>query len=205
MVDYLPDQETLSLWLVHYGSFALFALLAIGIILLPVPDETLMVLAGIFIYNGDLHLHTTLLAAYFGAICGISVSYLIGRTVGHHLLYKYGGWLGLTEPRLKEVHNWFEHYGKWTLFLGYFIPGVRHLTGIVAGSTELSFRSFALFAYSGAIVWASTFMSIGYFVGDYWYTIIEKIEITSDTLIFIIVITIILAFIVKNYFSSRKK
>lgn len=136
---------------------------------------------------------------------GITISYLIGRTVGHHLLYKYGGWLGLTEPRLKEVHNWFEKYGKWTLFIGYFIPGVRHMTGIVAGSTELSYRSFALFAYSGAIVWASTFMGIGYFVGDYWYMILEKIEITSGTLINIIVTVIVIAFIVKIYLRKHKK
>lgn len=56
-MDYLPDHETLSYWLLHYGNFALFALLAVGIIILPVPDETLMVLAGIFMYKGDMHLH----------------------------------------------------------------------------------------------------------------------------------------------------
>ena len=52
--------------------------------------------------------------------------------------------------------------GKWALIIGYFIPGVRHLTGYVAGGLRLPWRYFALFAYSGALLWVSLFIGAGY-------------------------------------------
>ena len=51
---------------------------------------------------------------------------------------------------------------------GYFIPGVRHVTAIAAGSTPLEFRTFAAFAYPGAVLWSCTFVALGYFAGDRW-------------------------------------
>ena len=168
IISFLPTEETLFNWLTYYGSFSLFILMALGIILLPVPEETLMVTAGILISQGKLEALPTMLAAYLGSMCGITGSYLIGRTIGYHLLEKYGSWVGVTTTKIKRAHDWFEHYGKWTLVIGYFIPGVRHLTGICAGTSYLEYPIFALFAYFGAIFWVSTFLSIGYFFGDYW-------------------------------------
>lgn len=163
---FLPG--TLSLWLTQYGSFALFVLLALGIFALPIPDETLMVIAGVLMAHDKLLPFPTYLAAILGAIAGISVSYLIGRTAGALVIKKYGHWVGITEPRMHRVHDWFERFGRWALLVGYFIPGIRHLTGYAAGITEMEYRHFALFAYTGAFIWACVFLSIGYFVGDRW-------------------------------------
>ncbi len=203
-MDYLPDKETISLWLVHYGSFSLFGLLALGIIALPVPEETLMVIAGILIRNGKLEPIPTMLAAYGGSITGITVSYLMGRTAGHFLFLKYGGWIGLTQERYDKIHAWFESYGKWTLVFGYFIPGVRHFTGLAAGTTFLSYHSFALFAYFGAIAWVTTFLGTGYLLGDYWYSIYEYIDPMIDKILLVAFLIIIL-FLTYKYVYNRKK
>lgn len=193
-MDFLPDQETMTYWLLHYGSFSLFILLALGVVALPVPDETLMVLAGILMKNGDLNIPSTLAASYLGSMVGITLSYLIGRTVGSSFLHRYGSRFGLTEEKLNKVHNWFEHYGKWTLTFGYFIPGIRHLTGFAAGSSELEYPRFALFAYLGATIWATFFLSMGYFVGTYWYEAVSIIERASDFTLFGIVLLSVLLF-----------
>lgn len=179
-MEFLPDFETFSLWLVNYGSFALFGLLMLGIVALPVPEETLMMLAGALIRNGQLHLHETLIAAYLGSMVGITVSYILGKTVGFYFLHKYGSWLGLTEAKLQKAHLWFEKYGKWTLFIGYFIPGVRHFTGFSAGAAKLEYPTFALFAYTGAFFWVSTFVALGYFFGTYAADFVHKIDIDTQ-------------------------
>lgn len=179
-MDFLPDQETMTYWMTHYGSFALFLLLALGVVALPVPDETLMVLAGILIKNGELPFFSTVLASFLGSMFGITLSYVLGRTAGSQLLHRYGGKIGLSEEKLSIAHEWFAHYGKWTLTFGYFIPGIRHLTGFAAGSSELAYSQFALFAYFGAAIWATVFLSIGYFVGNYWYDLIAIVEQYSD-------------------------
>lgn len=177
-MDFLPESDSMSTWLIHYGSFTLFILLTLGIIALPVPEETLMVIAGTLMSNGTLGIFPTIAAAVAGSLCGITISYLIGRTLGSYFLTQYGAWLGLTEERFQRAHTWFERYGKWTLVFGYFIPGVRHFTGLSAGITNLKFRQFALFAYSGAILWDSVFLSIGYFFHGYWASIYEGLEIS---------------------------
>lgn len=180
-MEHLPDY--LLDWLLQYGSLTLFGLLALGIIAFPIPEETLMVVAGALMKHGDLYIAQTVIAAYAGSICGISISYLLGHTMGIYLIKKYGDRIGLNEQKMEKVHLWFERFGKWALFFGYFVPGIRHLTGFSAGTSNLSFREFVLFAYTGALVWVSTFLSIGYFFGGYWASFFTFVEEYLDLII----------------------
>lgn len=192
----LFDTETLSIWLLEYGSIGIFILLTLGIIALPVPEETLMVISGILMHHHKLCISSTLIAAYLGAIAGITGSYLLGRTAGYYFIPKYGSWIGMTHARVDKVHVWFERFGKWTLVFGYFIPGVRHFTGFIAGTSGLSYRQFALFAYTGAILWVSSFLSIGYFFGAQWLKLFERfkeIELDFDWITIGIIGILILA------------
>ena|ERR1700722_2819364 len=191
-MDVLPDTSSLlSLWLIKYGSFVLFIMLSLGIIALPIPEETLMVIAGILMHKGKLNIPLTILFAYAGTICGISVSYWVGRTAGSYLIHKYGIWVGITKARLEKAHYWFERLGKWLLLVGYFIPGVRHLTGFSAGTTYMKFSHFALYAYTGAILWVSLFLGLGYFVGNYCLSLYDRLENIDLVVIAIIIIAAI--------------
>jgi membrane protein DedA with SNARE-associated domain len=160
--------ESLLGWLSHYGYAGLFSLLVLGIAGLPVPDETLLVFSGYLISTGRLHPALTFVAALAGSICGISLSYTIGRTLGYAAVSRYGRWLHVTEERLERVHRWFQRIGEWLLMFGYFIPGVRHFTALVAGASRLEYATFARFAYAGAAIWVATFLLLGYFVGEHW-------------------------------------
>ena len=193
-MDFLPNYESLTHWLLNYGSFYLFILLALGVVALPIPDETLMVLSGVFMKNGDLPLFSTILASYAGSMCGITLSYLLGRIAGNLIIHRYGKIIGITEKKFEKVHAWFRHYGKWTLTFGYFIPGVRHLTGFAAGSSRLEYSTFALFAYLGAAIWVTVFLSFGFFLGHYWVHIIALAEQMSDYTLFGLMLTLILVY-----------
>jgi membrane protein DedA with SNARE-associated domain len=149
-----------------YGYVGIFASLMAGIIGLPVPDETILVFAGYLVFKGYFQPLPTFASAFLGACCGITVSYYLGRSAGVYLLSRYGTWLHLPPEKLNQAHIWFQRLGKWTLFFGYFIMGVRHLTALVAGSSRLQFRVFALFAYSGVLLWTLSFMGVGYFLGE---------------------------------------
>jgi membrane protein DedA with SNARE-associated domain len=170
----------LTIWLMNYGSFALFFLLGMGIFGLPVPEETLLTLAGIFIRSGDLAFVPAILAAYLGTVCGITISYLLGRTAGHSLITKYGKWLHL---KSQDTPDWFMQFSKWTLLVGYLIPGLRHFTGLFAGTAAMHFKKFAQFAYSGALLWVLLYLSIGYFWG-HWFTtyatFLQNLELAMD-------------------------
>lgn len=160
--------HTVFQWIGQYGYAAVFALLMFGIVGLPVPDETLLTFAGYLVYKHQLSLPLTLAAAYGGSISGISISYTLGRTFGLRLAQRYGFIVHLTPERLEKVHHWFGRAGRWALTGGYFVPGIRHLTAYVAGASEMNLFLFAIFAYSGAFLWASCFITLGYLLGEQW-------------------------------------
>ncbi len=186
-------------WILQYGSIIIFGLLALGIIGLPIPDETLLITAGILMSQGDLYIAPTIIAGYAGPICGITVSYLAGSFVGIYLFKKYGNKIGITDGKMDAMHSWFEHYGKWTLFFGYFIPGVRHFTGLSAGFTSLKYHEFALFAYSGSIIWATLFMSLGYFFGEAWSQYFKYLGHYFDIGISVVIAVVLLGYLYFKY------
>jgi membrane protein DedA with SNARE-associated domain len=168
--------ESLLTWLSHYGYAGLFLLLVLGIVGLPVPDETLLVFSGYFISKGRLHPALTFLAGFCGSACGISISYLIGKSLGYGFVHRYGRYAHLTQQRIDDVHRWFQRIGHWLLTIGYYIPGARHFTALVAGMSNLEYRIFAAYAYPGAAMWVGTFLLLGYFVGDNWQAAVALVH-----------------------------
>lgn len=168
--------HTILQWVSHGGYAGIFGLLVLGIVGLPVPDETLLTFVGFLAFKGSLGLFQSIAVAFAGSASGITISYVLGKTLGHKVLLKYGRYLHITPERLQKTHDWFEHAGRWTLTFGYFIPGVRHLTAYVAGSSELEFPVFALFAYSGALLWSASFILLGYLLGERWNTVLRSIH-----------------------------
>jgi len=160
--------EGVFAWVAAHGYGAIFLLLTLGVVGLPVPDETLLVFCGYLITRGVMHPVGALGSAVAGSWCGISLSYCIGRFLGAGAVHRYGKYIHLTDARLETVHRLFDRIGHWALFVGYYIAGVRHLTAVVAGTSGLEFRSFASYAWPGGLLWVSTFLTVGYVIGDNW-------------------------------------
>ena len=84
---WVPEQAVVSApmhhvdqFLANYGYFALFGLLMLGIVGPLIPDETILIFAGIAIHSGQMQPVPTLLVAIAGSLCGINMSYMLGRT-----------------------------------------------------------------------------------------------------------------------------
>jgi membrane protein DedA with SNARE-associated domain len=152
-----------------YSYVGIFSLLILGIVGLPIPDEFLLTFVGYLIFRGRLHLAPAVAAALLGSVCGITLSYWLGRTLGIYLVERFGPRIGLGPQQVHRVHDWFGRMGGWSLTFGYYFPGVRHLTAYVAGTAELELPQFALFAYAGAAVWSASFLALGYYLGDGWH------------------------------------
>ena len=196
-------KEAAFQWITQHGYAGIFSLLVFGIVGLPVPGEWLLTFSGYLIFKRTLLFVPAFGAAFLGSACGITVSYALGRIFDTYVLVKYGWILHLTPERLARAHSWFEHRGRWTLLVGYFIPGVRHLTGYVAGVSELRFTNFALFAYTGAFCWTATFITIGYVLGEEWNRVMESLHQTKLLMIGL-AIAAVLAYLAFLYFRRRR-
>ncbi len=162
-------------WVVHYGYAALIGSMMFGIIGLPIPDETLLMFAGYLVSTNSLQLHYVMLSAFSGSVAGISLSYAVGRRYGMPLLLKLHIPF-FSKEKLELASDWYRRFGKWFLIVGYFIPGVRHLTAFTAGVSGLRYRSFGIFAYTGALLWSSTFVLLGKLVGEQWKAVSGEIQ-----------------------------
>jgi len=163
-------------WVAAHGYGALFLLMALGVVGLPIPDETILVFAGYLIGRGTLHPAGAFFAALAGAWTGISGSYLLGRTLGVGVVHRYGKYIHFTEARLAQVHRWFDRIGHWMLVVGYYIAGVRHFTAVVAGMSKLEFPTFMAYAWTGGALWVATFLTLGYFLGENWRQVAELVH-----------------------------
>lgn len=186
-------------WIASYGYGAIFLLLMLGVVGLPIPDETLLVFCGYLVSQGKLNREGAFFSALAGSWCGISLSYVIGRTLGIGVVHRYGKYLHVTEERLAKVHQWFDRVGHWALVFGYFIAGVRHFTAIVAGTSKLDFPSFMKYAWSGGLLWVTTFLTLGYFLGENWKQIAESIHT------YVLYVSLVLLAAALSYYLLRRR
>lgn len=150
----------------QYGYIAIFALLALGLLGLPVPDELLTLFVGYLSSTMVLDYSLSVLVCFIGSITGMLISYTIGLRVGQPVVDRYGKWVGLTPKRFASVKRWFFRFGNWTIFIAYFVPGIRHVTSYVSGISAMSFKKYLLVTVAGAFLWSLLFVSIGYLVGS---------------------------------------
>ncbi|ASA25562.1 DedA family protein [Paenibacillus donghaensis] len=161
----------------NYGYSVLFFGLLLEFVALPFPGETTMAYAGFLSFAGRLDFVTLVAVAFVGTTAGMTITYFVGLKAGMPFIQRYGKWFLFSPAKLTKTQRWFEKYGSILIFIGYFIPGVRHFTGYFAGIIALPFRKFAWYAYSGAIFWVLLFLGIGRIFGPQWMGIFHLFEL----------------------------
>ena len=161
-------EQHIDYLIAHFGYFGIIIVLIGGIVGLPIPDEVLLTYVGYKVSQGILSYIPSLLSAFVGAMGGISLSYLIGYKFGLPLIKKFGPKIHITEKKINRTQKLFLKVGPVLILIGYFIPGVRHLTAYVAALNSFSFKKFAVFAYTGAFLWGFTFVTLGRKLGKNW-------------------------------------
>lgn len=175
-------------WIGRYRYGAIFTLLMLGIVGLPVSDETLLIFVGYLSFKGTLQLEPAIATAFLGSASGITLSYMLGRFVGLPALIRFGYLFHLRPDHLVRSQQWVERWGKYSLLVAYFIPGFRHLGALILGAALLPPTVFARFAYTGALIWSASFIGIGYIGGEEWNQVSPLLHRT------VIVVTLLILF-----------
>ncbi len=182
--------HALLLTITKYSYFGIFVALGLGILGFPIPDETVIAFVGFLVYESKLSYFYAFAVCFVGSSSGVTLGYILGRTFGNQLIKRYSAKLNINPDHIQDARKFYARYGRFALFIGYFIPGVRHLTAIFAGSSIMPYPVFAAFAYSGAALWTFIFMNLGFFLGEKWH----RVSAYSNRYIipFVLVVTIFL-------------
>jgi membrane protein DedA with SNARE-associated domain len=133
---------------------------------LPLPGETILVLAAIYAAREpSFNIWVLVPVAAFGAIAGDNIGYWLGLRYGYALLLRYGERIGMFEARIKLGQYLFLKYGARVVFLGRFVALLRILAAFLAGLNRMPWRTFLIANASGGIIWAAVFGVGGYFFG----------------------------------------
>ena len=187
-------------WVTRYGYAGIFLLLMLGIVGLTVPDEALLTFVGYLSFKGELSFFPSLAAAFLGSSTGIRLSYGIGRFAGSQVVAKLAPVLHLSPEHLASGQAWVQRWGKYALLFAYFVPGVRHLVAMLAGASNLPLHVFARFAYCGAFLWSTTFIVVGYGLGEEW----EQLSPLVHRTVVIVAMAVVLAILVGLFIMRRR-
>lgn len=183
----------------QYGYIVLFTSLILELIAFPLPGEALMTYCGYIIYQQKMNWGISVLVATLGVVIGVTLSHFIGKILGIAFFENYGHYIHLNKKRLENISKWFDRFGNKLLIIAYFIPGVRHIAGYFSGITKVSYKKFAINAYFGAVVWTTTFITLGEVLGANWGKYHSQFKIYSGIGSIIIIAVIAILYLYKIY------
>jgi membrane protein DedA with SNARE-associated domain len=155
--------------LVHYGYWAVAAALLLENAGLPVPGETILLLASFLAFTErDLQLGWIILIATVAATVGDNLGYFAGQYGGRPLIERYRHLFLIGDRTIARGEKLFERYGAATILFARFVFGMRIIAGPLAGALRMPWRRFAVFNLLGAGLWVTAIAFAGYVFGSRW-------------------------------------
>jgi len=155
--------------LVHYGYWAVAVALLVENAGVPVPGETILLVASILASTeGDLRLSWIIAVGTIAATLGDNVGFTLGYRGGRPLLARYQSVFRIRSQTLARGERMFARYGAVAVFFARFVFGLRIVAGPLAGVLRMPWRKFLIFNFLGATVWVTTISGAGFLFGRSW-------------------------------------
>src|SRR4029078_4587182 len=166
----IVPKETLQQLVSTHGYWAIALIVGLESMGIPLPGETILVLAAIYAAaDPTFNIWLVIASAIVGSILGDNLGYWIGKRYAYVLLVRYGRHIGMSAPRIKLGHYLFREHGGMVVFLGRFVALLRILAAFLAGVNRMPWRNFLVANAAGAVLWATTFGFGGYFCGNFLF------------------------------------
>lgn len=151
----------------EHAEWAIFLVLLLeeSGIPLPVPGDVVMLLAGVRVSHGRIHLATALGLMLSATLLGCSLLYWLARNGGRPMLYRYAKFLRLELKHLERAELFLQRHGWLAIAAGRVLPGLRIATTLAAGVFGVPYRVYLPAMALGSTVYILTFFLLGYFVG----------------------------------------
>jgi membrane-associated protein len=161
----------------QYGYWAVGMTLLLENAGLPVPGETVLLLASFLAYSREeLQLPYIILVGVCAATVGDNLGYLIGYRGGRRLFDRYRNTFRIKLETILRGERLFDQYGAVTIFFARFIFGLRVIAGPLAGVLRMPWKRFAVFNFLGALLWVTVISFVGYKFGKHWDVLTEYLE-----------------------------
>lgn len=200
-------------WVIHHGGLYVLLLIVfaetglfVGFFL---PGDSLLFAAGIYINELAANFFNV---HYWVIILLVIIASFVGNIAGYWFGYKTGpgmfDWKDnfLFKKRyLIKAREFYQHYGRGTIFLSKFLPIIRTFAPVVAGIVQMQKKNFLFYNIMGSICWVTAMILGGHFLQSYIskkYGFSLKDHIEGITIIIILVTT--LPILYKLFFGKKE-
>ena len=204
-MDFLHNSlQLIEQYMLAYGYWAVF----FGVMLenagVPVPGETILLIAGYFASTGKFHLGLVMLVAATGAVIGDNIGFAIGHHFGRNVLLRVGRFFFLTPKRFAHMENYFESHGPKTILVARFITGLRVFAALLAGaSRKMPWRVFFAYNVAGAVLWSVVITTLGYLFGHSLPLLIKWVGRSGTVLLISAIVLGIIVWRVRKHRQSE--
>lgn len=155
--------------------------------------------------QGHLHSLGVLAASLLGFLLSILPWYCAGRFLGEKRLQRLvqrNRWLAVPTQDIQKGKHWFRKHGGKAVLFCLFIPGSRNLIAIPAGLSGMSPAVFLVYTTLGGILWLSSLITLGYFLGDRYHVVEQHFD-SFTSLIFIAGVVVLAIWAIRYYWQRR--
>ncbi len=214
MFDWLKDIHTaqgISQMVASGGVFVITAIifaetgLLVGFFL---PGDSLLITAGVLANPANpnhlssldiIYLNIILILA---AVIGDQVGYILGRKTGDAIWQKPDGRF-YKKKYLVEAHAFYEKHGSWSITLARYVPILRTFVPFIAGVARMSYKKFALWNIFGGILWITSLLWVGYFLGQ--TQLANRLDKIIVVVILVSTIPIFIGFLKKYNYQKKNR
>lgn len=187
----------------EFGYYALFLVLCLGLIGLPIPNEAVVMTGGALSATEVLSPAPAYLMTWLGICSAMTFNYSLGRFTGS----KLSGWFEKKNnfnKFMSKSEQLFHKYGGYAISISLCLPFLRHATPYVLGVNRLTYRRFATFAYPSALLWTMLYFYLGTLFGDNIVHIADLIT-TYGSGVVVLLIAVAAVYVWKRWNRSKAR
>ena len=189
-----------------FGYLGIFFLITLENLFPPIPSEIILTFSGYMTNYSNLNIILVILIATIGSLLGAIILFFFGKSLNNILSKilnsKFNKFIMIKENDLHDANIWFQNKGLKSVFIGRFIPVIRSLISIPAGSCNMNFLKFLIYSFFGSLIWNSILVLLGRLAANNWQKIIKIINTYTNITIVILIFLIITSIF---WFYKRKK
>ncbi len=152
--------------LTRYGSPALFAVVAVAAVGVPLPVTLLLIITGSLVAQEAMNVWAAIAIAAAGSVAGDQLGFAIGRWGGKALVARFSAMLGSAE-RIKKLEARARRWGGAGVFFSrWLVTPLGPWINLASGAAEYSWLQFTLWDFLGESLGAALYIWLGRIFSD---------------------------------------
>jgi len=188
----------------HFPYVGIFALLILGGIGLPFPEDATLILSGFLVAHDVVNPLPTFLIVYVGLLASDFFLYQVGKKYGRMIVEHKKFQKILSPDRLSKLEEKFKRRDVWVILIGRHFLGLRAQIFLVAGVLRMPAIKFLIADAATSILTIALMGGIGY-VGGNSVQILKKDLSRIEHIAIVAIMLLIAGWTVFKYFKGTKK